>query len=417
MAAAIIVWFEASHRPLPWRTDMTAGDGQRGGPMRNAYHALVAEAMLQQTQVSRVVEYLARFIERFPTVQALAAAQEAEVLAMWAGLGYYRRARLLHAAAKAIVEDHGGRVPETVEALRALPGVGAYTAGSIASIVFYQRAALVDGNVQRVVQRLEGDASTGKEATARAWARAEALVRAADESASGASGARSARFARLNEGLMELGALVCTPPPSTPACLHCPLGPSHADVCVAQQRGLVGQIPPPKAAAAVKALHAVTVVLLRAGSGGEGPSILLEQRPASGLWAGLWQAPTIEQAAKFSQRGQAIAADLCAMRGGDRATLRHITSVTHVLTHRRVQTEVYAAHAVACVRKTRRSSGGSGGSGGGGGSANVSDDSPRWVTLAEIEARAVGLSSAARKAIDAAMAAPRVNGAKGTDES
>jgi A/G-specific adenine glycosylase len=357
--------------------------------VRDAYHALVAEAMLQQTQVSRVVEYFARFIARYPTVRALAAAEEAEVLALWAGLGYYRRARLLHAAAKVIVHEHDGRVPDTVEGLRALPGVGAYTAGSIASIVFHRRAALVDGNVQRVVQRLEADASTGTEATQRAWVRAEALVDAADEAVPASAEPRSVKFARLNEGLMELGALVCTPPPSTPSCLHCPLGPSHANVCEAQRRGLVGQIPAPKAAAAVKALHAVTVVLVRSGPGGQ-RSILLEQRAASGLWAGLWQAPTIEHAAGVVRHGQTIASDLCAMRGGDRATLRYVTTVTHVLTHRRVKTEVWVAHAAACVRKTRRA---------------PAEGSPRWVTLAEIEARVVGLSSAARKAIDAAIGA------------
>ncbi len=149
IARSLIRWFRATARDLPWR-DRPLGAG------RDPYRVLVSELMLQQTQASRVAERFDRFLERFPTVGALAAADEAEVLALWSGLGYYRRARLLHGAARAIVGEHAGRFPDRAATLAGLPGVGRYTAGAVASLSFLERTPAVDANVLRVILRLEG---------------------------------------------------------------------------------------------------------------------------------------------------------------------------------------------------------------------------------------------------------------------
>src|SRR5690606_31034689 len=166
IAAAVETWFTSTARDLPWRR------------RRTGYTALVSEAMLQQTQVGRVIEKYESFMRRFPTLRALAEADEQSVLATWQGLGYYRRARHLHAAARAIVREHAGRVPCTAEELMHLPGVGRYTAGAIASIVFGERTPLVDGNVQRVLARLVADdrSPTATEAVRDSWQHADDLV-------------------------------------------------------------------------------------------------------------------------------------------------------------------------------------------------------------------------------------------------
>ncbi len=281
LAAAIERWFRGSARDLPWRAVVPALRH------RDPYLSLVSEFMLQQTQVSRVLEKFAPFIERFPDANALAAAPEHDVLAMWSGLGYYRRAKLLHAAAKAIALHHAGTVPNSAAALRDLPGIGAYTAGAISSIVFGHQEPLADGNVARVLLRLDAKAALPPSAPATmkwVWARAADLL---------ATPAGRANPGGLNEGLMELGATVCTP--RAPACDSCPLRAS----CLANAKGLQAKIPAPKTPAPRKPLLAVSIVLRnRAGH------ILLEQRPRRGMWAGLWQAPSLEQ----------IAADLPAVR-------------------------------------------------------------------------------------------------------
>ncbi|MHC4652819.1 MAG: A/G-specific adenine glycosylase [Planctomycetota bacterium] len=199
IVAALCAWFRREARDLPWRR------------RRTGYTALVSEAMLQQTQVARVVERYRAFVRRFPNVRRLAKAREQAVLAEWQGMGYYRRARNLHAAAKMIVGEFGGRVPRTADQLRTLPGVGRYTAASIASIVYGERTPLVDGNVQRVLARL--DVKSGRAQDPQlvkwAWERTGQLVALAESPGS------------LNEGLMELGAVVCTP--RNPTCETCPV--------------------------------------------------------------------------------------------------------------------------------------------------------------------------------------------------
>lgn len=275
----LVKWFRAVKRDLPWR-EVDARTGKR-----NPYFSLVSELMLQQTQVSRVLEKFGPFVARFPTVRDLAAASEDDVLSAWTGLGYYRRARLLHAAAKAIVERHKGVVPSTVEELMALPGLGRYTAGAIASIAFEQQAPLVDTNVSRVLLRVGGVAlaSDDKRATAWVWEQAEEIAREAH--ARGVVGP-------CNEALMELGALVCTS--EQPKCLMCPL----RDLCRARELGRQHEIPLPKQQTTRKPI-AHTVVVLNVGDG-----VLMERRAsekASGLWAGLWQALTVESPRPLSE--------------------------------------------------------------------------------------------------------------------
>jgi A/G-specific adenine glycosylase len=186
--------------------------------------------MLQQTRMEVVLGYFARFLERFPTVAALARATDDEVTSAWSGLGYYRRAKMLRDGAIAVVDRFGGAIPATIEELLTIPGIGRYTAGAIASIAFDRRAPIVDGNVTRVTARIFG--SDGD-----AWARAAALVDAC----------KSPRM--LNQSLMELGAMICTP--RNPSCLLCPV----AKRCVALQSGRVDELPAPKPKKATRELH------------------------------------------------------------------------------------------------------------------------------------------------------------------
>lgn len=258
--AALTKWFDGYQRDLPWRRK------------RNGYTALVAELMLQQTQVSRVLQHYELFLQRFPTVQKLASAEEQEVLVHWQGLGYYRRARHLHAAAKHVVKNHNGVVPLDVKSLIQLPGVGRYTAGSISSIVGGAAEPIVDGNVMRVVQRWDADrgATNDPKTMKRCWSRAEVLVHL------------TKKPGVLNEAMMELGSLICIP--AKPKCSDCPVARS----CAAHQRNLQNEIPVVKPQAKRALVHHHTVVVERAGK------VLLVQRPERGLWANMWQPPTVE---------------------------------------------------------------------------------------------------------------------------
>ncbi|MCR9075340.1 MAG: A/G-specific adenine glycosylase [bacterium] len=302
LTRALEAWFRASARDLPWRTDY-----------RDPYRSLVSELMLQQTQVSRVLEKFGAFLERFPTVEALASAPEDEVLAAWSGLGYYRRARLLHACAKAIVEYHAGKVPESVEELLELPGIGRYTAGAIASMVFGQRAPIVDGNVTRVLLRVHNKpVPQAEKATVDwAWQRAEELVNACEDPAV------------FNEAMMELGATVCVP--KGPKCLQCPI----SDRCGALAAGTIESIPLPKPKAKQKHLYCASVVVR------DGDTLHLEQRPSSGMWAGMYQLPTLERDDRAHKTDDLKAAGI--------AGAEHIDSFTHITTHRIVEFAVYRA--------------------------------------------------------------------------
>ncbi len=321
LARRLVDWFRAHARDLPWRR--VGPDGRR-----DPWRVLVSEAMLQQTQVSRVLEKYDDFCARFPTPEKLARAREQSILAAWSGLGYYRRARYLHQAAKRIVREHGGRVPEDPEALRELPGVGRYTAGAVASLAFGRPAPIVDGNIARALLRLEGreGAADDRETMEWAWARAEALVGAAE--GLGEVGA-------FNEALMELGALVCAP--AAPKCLGCPL----SEMCRARAEGRQEEIPRAKKRARRRTTHHATVVVTDRRD-----RLLLERRPETGLWAGMWQAPTIER-----EEAPASAEDLKALlaEAGVRLDLGDAPKerFDHATTHRLVRFAVWRAEAPA----------------------------------------------------------------------
>ncbi|KAF0107262.1 MAG: A/G-specific adenine glycosylase [Anaerolineaceae bacterium] len=252
----LLRWYARHARDLPWR----------GHP--DPYAVWVSEIMLQQTRVEAVVPYFARWMERFPSIPDLAAASEQEALLLWEGLGYYSRARSLHKAAKIVVEKFGGELPRDLPGLRALPGIGRYTAGAIASIAFGVDAAALDGNIRRVLARLfdvavPADAPAGEKIL---WSLAEELL-------------PPGRAGDFNQALMDLGASLCLP--KNPRCLLCPL---NAD-CLALQRGVQEQRPVLKPKSQTPH-HTVTAAVIRRGD-----KILLAQRPADGLLGGLWEFP------------------------------------------------------------------------------------------------------------------------------
>ncbi|RPH68519.1 MAG: A/G-specific adenine glycosylase [Myxococcaceae bacterium] len=259
LRAALLRWYDAQARDLPWRRT------------RDPYAIWVSEVMLQQTQVSVVLPYWSAFLARFPDVAALARASLDEVLAGWRGLGYYARARNLHRAARGMMERHGGRLPDDVAALRALPGFGRYTVGAVASIAFGRAVPLVDGNVARVLARLFGiEGSSGDVAREKQlWALAGTLV-------------EGERPGDWNQALMELGATVCRP--EQPTCLLCPVRAR----CVALASGRVADIPARKAPPRRLALHLALAAARR------GDAVLLVRRDGTGLFGGLWELPGVE---------------------------------------------------------------------------------------------------------------------------
>jgi A/G-specific adenine glycosylase len=256
-APALIAWQQHHGRhDLPWQNT--------GDP----YAVWLSEIMLQQTQVATVIPYYRRFLQRFPMVAALAAATEDEVLALWSGLGYYSRGRNLHRAAGIIVAEHGGRFPETPDALMALPGIGRSTAAAIFVFAFGGRAAILDGNVKRVLARLRGiEGYPGDPAVAaRLWRDAEVLL-------------PQKNLVAYTQGLMDLGATVCTR--RKPRCSECPA----SALCVALATDRVSALPASKPRKTLPQRRTMMLVLQRAGE------ILLEKRPPAGIWGGLWCFP------------------------------------------------------------------------------------------------------------------------------
>lgn len=331
LADTLARWFTSARRPLPWRTGYHTRpiSPTNPTPCRDPWVALMAEAMLQQTQVSRVIDYLHRFSARFPTPAAMAAAPESEVTAMWSGLGYYRRARNLRACAIAIVQHHRGNVPHTVTDLLALPGIGRYTAGAISSIVFGQPEPIVDGNVARVLLRLRGKPldPQARSTTNLLWHHAGDLAAAAHTPG------------LTNEALMELGATCCTP--RSPTCIICPLRPH----CLAAADGTQHLIPAAKKNhTRPQILCTVLVITNPAGH------LLLQQRPPSGLWANMWQPPTLETPAAPTPTTTSTtttapttpptpAAVLAALNLNPQPHLHHIRpagTFTHQTTHRQL---------------------------------------------------------------------------------
>lgn len=256
MVRALLAWFRVNARDLPWRRH------------RNAYTAWLAEIMLQQTRVEQGLPYYERFLDAFPTVQDLASAPEDRVLKQWEGLGYYSRARNLHRAAQCIAFERDGAFPTTAADWMALPGIGRYTAGAIASMAFDEPVAVLDGNVIRVLARVFDIAECTDDAKTRdaLWDIAESLVPKEEPGA-------------FNESMMELGALVCLP--RGPHCTECPL----AKMCLAYAAGRPESRPIRRAAKAIPHRETVAVAIRKRGR------YLIAKRPAKGLLGGLWEFP------------------------------------------------------------------------------------------------------------------------------
>jgi len=308
----LLGWYDDSARDLPWRET------------RDPYAIWVSEVMLQQTRVDTVIPYYQRFLETFPNPRALAEADEDAVLSRWSGLGYYRRARLLHAGVREVVAQYGGEVPEDPEARRGLPGVGRYTAGAIGSIAFDKEEPVVDGNVTRVLARLfRIDTPVGKTTTTRRlWEEAARLV----------PGERPGAF---NQALMELGATVCTP--KQPHCESCPV----AAECEAFIHREVDAFPAQRARRPPKEVELSAVVATRGRGADRKVWLIKSEQP---LFGGLWGVPMTEGGARSALREAGLQARLGSEPVGE---------VEHVLTHRRLRIAVYRASGVR-GRETKR---------------------------------------------------------------
>jgi A/G-specific adenine glycosylase len=295
IAGLLLAWFDTHGRKsLPWQRDPTP------------YRVWVSEVMLQQTQVATVIPYYERFMTRFPTVQALAAAPEDEVLHLWTGLGYYARARNLAQCAIALIERHGGEFPAEIDAVTALPGIGRSTAGAILALSRGERHPILDGNAKRVLARvfgIEGDPSAAS-VLRTLWAAAESCT-------------PHTRVAHYTQAIMDLGATLCVR--TRPACTVCPL----IEICLAAREGRQAELPGIKQRRARPARQAV---LLIAETGDEGSrSVLVERRPAAGIWGGLWSPP------QFLSEAEALA--WCRRELGDVEDLESLPPIDHAFTH------------------------------------------------------------------------------------
>jgi len=294
-AAGLLRWFGAHGRKnLPWQGNPTP------------YRVWVSEVMLQQTQVATVIGYFERFMARFPTVETLSAAPLDEVLHLWAGLGYYARARNLHACAIVLTMQHGGEFPADIDAVTALPGIGRSTAGAILALSRGERHPILDGNVKRVLARvfgLDGDPNSASMLKT-LWSQAEACT-------------PHAGAAAYTQAIMDLGATVCTR--SRPACTDCPM----SAVCVAAREGRQAELPNPRTRRARKSREAV---LLIAETGDDASlAVLLEHRPAAGIWGGLWSPP------QFAS--EAAALEWCRRELGDLEATEALAPIDHAFTH------------------------------------------------------------------------------------
>src|SRR5882724_5299740 len=303
----LLSWFAKNRRDLPWRKT------------KDPYAIWLSEVMLQQTRVKTALDYYPRFLSAYPTVEKLALAELGDVLGSWSGLGYYRRARALHAGAREVVERYGGKLPSDAASLREISGIGRYTAGAIASIAFGAREALVDGNVARVLARIFAVTSDVRTpAGAReVWKLAEELVPASDPGSH-------------NEALMELGATVCLP--GQPRCDVCPV----SDLCEARARGIEAELPVAKKKKPPREVDMVAVVARK------GRRVLLARRKTGGLFGGLWEPPMVELRGR-----QTAEASLEPLFRGDLARFAVVGEQTHVLTHRRLRVTIATADVAA----------------------------------------------------------------------
>lgn len=339
---ALLEWYDRSARDLPWRRT------------RDPYAIWVSEVMLQQTRVETVIPYYERFLRRFPTLSDLAAADEDAVLAAFSGLGYYRRARLLHAGVRDVVARYAGEVPEDPSARRSLPGIGRYTSGAIGSIAFGRAEPLVDGNVARVLSRIVGiDTPLGAAITEKQlWSEAERWV-------------EGPRPGDLNQALMELGATICLP--TTPRCEACPVSSG----CYARKEGRTADLPVPKPRKEPLPLALAAVLAWSAEDGGR----FWLGRSSGTLFGGMYGLPmhpvesSLREAAEQALRNSGIEGELDPKPRG---------TVSHVLSHRRLTVTVFAAVQARAEPTAER----------------------REVTLTELEG--LGVSRLTRKLLDAA---------------
>jgi A/G-specific adenine glycosylase len=348
-AADLLAWYDRHRRALPWRAPP--------GATPDPYRVWLSEIMLQQTTVKAVAPYFMRFIARWPDLRSLAAAPLEDVLRLWAGLGYYARARNLHACAQAVVARHGGRLPATETELAALPGIGPYTAAAIAAIAFDARAAAVDGNVERVLARLFAvtDALPGAKSMLRTLA--ESLVPAA----------RAGDFA---QALMDLGATICTP--KKPACALCP----WMEGCAARLRGDPEMFPVKAPKPEGRLRRGAAFVVTRADG-----FVLLRSRPPKGLLGGMSEVPTTDWTHDFND-AQALA--LAPPLARAKPQWRRVPgTVRHVFTHFPLALVVYAANVGASTAAPR---------------------GMRWVALAQLPGEA--LPNVMRKVLAAALQRP-----------
>ncbi|MCD6681856.1 MAG: A/G-specific adenine glycosylase [Burkholderiaceae bacterium] len=330
MIAPRLVHWQRRHgrNDLPWQNT------------RDAYRVWLSEIMLQQTRVSSVIPYFLRFVERFPTIHALAAADEDEVLSLWSGLGYYTRARNLHRCARELVAQRGGVFPSDPSELERLPGIGRSTAAAIAVFAFGRRAAILDGNVRRVLARWEGIAGHAAEPAVLAalWNAAERHL-PHDE------------LQAYTQGLMDLGASLCSR--TRPGCDRCPL----ADDCVARREGLVAAIPRPRPSRVLPVREQAWLVIRR------DDEVLVEKRAPAGVWGGLWSLPEAE--AHEAVEAPALALRRFALRTRAGAEL---AAVDHVFTHFRLR-----ARPIVLVCESS-------------GAGGVADETARWLALAQADA-------------------------------
>ena len=319
-AHALIAWQKrAGRHDLPW---------QQIGERTDPYRVWLAEIMLQQTQVAAVIPYYMRFLERFPTLTTLAVAPLDDVMQRWSGLGYYSRARNLHAAARRVVDDLGGAFPRDVRAIAGLPGIGRSTAAAIAVFAFGARAAILDGNVRRVLARvfaIEGVPSQ-KPVEKRLWALAETLV-------------PDRNIAAYTQGLMDLGATVCTP--ARPNCAQCPF----ADACIAHIEDRIAELPRKRVRAALPERAITMLAVTHRGA------VLLERRPPAGIWSGLWSLPeALALAAGGAEKARAFAE-----RHGAIESVARLPSFVHGFTHFRLAVDVLRIELASCKDSSRAS--------------------------------------------------------------